>query len=1449
MGSDKNREVKLLFIQRTPAANASVMAFSAQLTCRLLANRRLVTYTRQLGTGNLLQHAATNQTRSSFQEPRAANRRTGTPTAKEPPRECPYTLRAASERVKRFGRLLASSAGTQARWKKVDPRENPPTSGIVIHDSQHAKIRERPHWESGPFGGGLSYDRRCRPDVPLLNFRWRHLGEPKLGRLPPGTSGLPPGTSCSPALTRRVSLLQLQLFHASPSTFVNVLKFKKNRSVCVGARPWVLREHAHLGEPGSIPGGDRSGIFPRGNHARRCRWSAGGSQHAVVKSRPDLSIPLHVNTSELEEVGCGNAIAGRHTKHSRTPAELRTLQTTTLGEACLHAMATNVSKAYAAIGHSEALMFGDVIMDTSYSRAARGNRKITVALHETGHIVTGCLRSNPVNKIDQPPDIARRTAAEIEKNKPENDHNYNFGHNLTPGEHRENATGYHLPCMTRKTLNRLRTSVSRCKQNSRNATKLRRIRPNSKMVAYEGSRLWEKDAAYEYDTTLVEFLQHEYFKMFDFLKRARSGELKNFLVAATVFFTRLPVCAGGEDESRADHNIGPWSPHSGRTRRKKKKKKIALEGHAFGLDATDVEERRFRLDSTQDATGRVLLVPYCSLVSGRNAFTFPWLRGGYWLLLPGASSAYSNSELQCETVSPDFVIIGFSGLPATMVTNLKTHSRQNAYSEHTEMQFQRKSPDCSMLSGEAQLPLTSTLMTTARTGHPLRNPPIDRRRVKPGGGGAEAGAVALWHRQPLRESHPLGRSTNIQPSELPVDHPLLISHCTLAGRWRGGRGDLVCKTSPLLALPFLSQRSGGGERRPETRVWEQLSTGRGAEILEPPPRARGPALPPPSAQLPRLAINWRARNALRGPGSQEKAVLQPPPGHSLGYYVGVAIDRSLVRYIDTSHAMRYLPKSLILWSTHKTRRKQKMRDVCRNALQRRLRGRFTMGNVYLKNVYVPERMKHSRRVKYELSVRRTIPGSDRKLVIPSRGCLRMEAGKVFVHGLRLSFRTLRCLPYALFAVEGDQSARLRGINRRVFEACRTTTTTSYSKRRTWGRGLAGNERYPRDLTSEHCPLMNAIFPTSAETMHPQTIIRPHRVSPFSPDANPSNITLKTEPGPICKENIGPMIQLSSGHADGSTLDVFVCEHVSGVHVQQVRCQLLCSTVLPLRPNNGLLFLMPLLVVLALVFGIQFRMLKTADTSEKQQNPSHRKSYTRSNKNTFVLIEFSCRRLFQTNPIVSEASFNWQSRHTLAGKYGCSVRFLRVPDVAPAFLPSRRCAAAKHGDLLPAALFRGVCVYLRIQGQEARERYGRYLITRLMPHRSYTQGVQCFRPGPVECKSDLHNTDKFETVDRQLSNVVNKTPGATSRQNLPLARSPKRLAAWSRASFCARVRSGGESGGELTSRACAPVSPRTLQGGRHGMVYTRIPQQQVSPVVMRVRPPWRPVYAKLRAQNF
>ncbi|KAJ8868955.1 hypothetical protein PR048_030496, partial [Dryococelus australis] len=45
-------------------------------------------------------------------------------------------------------------------------------------------------------------------------------------------------------------------------------------------------------------------------------------------------------------------------------------------------------------------------------------------------------------------------------------------------------------------------------------------------------------------------------------------------------------------------------------------------------------------------------------------------------------------------------------------------------------------------------------------------------------------------------------------------------------------------------------------------------------------------------------------------------------------------------------------------------------------------------------------------------------------------------------------------------------------------------------------------------------------------------------------------------------------------------------------------------------------------------------------------------------------------------------------------------------------------------------------HLRVQGQEARERYGRQLHARLAPHRSYAQGVQCFRRNAVLYQLDL-----------------------------------------------------------------------------------------------------------------
>ncbi|KAJ8872850.1 hypothetical protein PR048_026466 [Dryococelus australis] len=56
-------------------------------------------------------------------------------------------------------------------------------------------------------------------------------------------------------------------------------------------------------------------------------------------------------------------------------------------------------------------------------------------------------------------------------------------------------------------------------------------------------------------------------------------------------------------------------------------------------------------------------------------------------------------------------------------------------------------------------------------------------------------------------------------------------------------------------------------------------------------------------------------------------------------------------------------------------------------------------------------------------------------------------------------------------------------------------------------------------------------------------------------------------------------------------------------------------------------------------------------------------------------------------------------------------------------------------------------WLRVRGQEARERYGRQLYARLVRHRSYAHGVQCFRPtsGPA---SSPHETTTTVTGDLQ-----------------------------------------------------------------------------------------------------
>ncbi|KAJ8874479.1 hypothetical protein PR048_025339 [Dryococelus australis] len=53
--------------------------------------------------------------------------------------------------------------------------------------------------------------------------------------------------------------------------------------------------------------------------------------------------------------------------------------------------------------------------------------------------------------------------------------------------------------------------------------------------------------------------------------------------------------------------------------------------------------------------------------------------GHHWIAFETLFPTMINSELKRQTVSPDFVIIGFSGLPPTMVAHLKTYLRQKAW--------------------------------------------------------------------------------------------------------------------------------------------------------------------------------------------------------------------------------------------------------------------------------------------------------------------------------------------------------------------------------------------------------------------------------------------------------------------------------------------------------------------------------------------------------------------------------------------------------------------------------------------------------------------------------------------------------------------------------------------------------------------------------------------------
>ncbi|KAJ8898071.1 hypothetical protein PR048_003431 [Dryococelus australis] len=66
------------------------------------------------------------------------------------------------------------------------------------------------------------------------------------------------------------------------------------------------------------------------------------------------------------------------------------------------------------------------------------------------------------------------------------------------------------------------------------------------------------------------------------------------------------------------------------------------------------------------------------------------------------------------------------------------------------------------------------------------------------------------------------------------------------------------------------------------------------------------------------------------------------------------------------------------------------------------------------------------------------------------------------------------------------------------------------------------------------------------------------------------------------------------------------------------------------------------------------------------------------------------------------------------------------------------------------------VELRVQGQEARGRYGRHYHARPVPHRAYAQGAQCFRPNALLCKLDLQLptvADLICTVERHDGNTA------------------------------------------------------------------------------------------------
>ncbi|KAJ8874147.1 hypothetical protein PR048_024989 [Dryococelus australis] len=97
-----------------------------------------------------------------------------------------------------------------------------------------------------------------------------------------------------------------------------------------------------------------------------------------------------------------------------------------------------------------------------------------------------------------------------------------------------------------------------------------------------------------------------------------------------------------------------------------------------GSTPTEIEPKQGdekKIGSTLTRSGALMF-----FLRYRHRFTLSYgVYGYHWTAFEMLFPTTIDSELQCQTVSPDIVIIGFSELPPTMVANLKTYSRQNGY--------------------------------------------------------------------------------------------------------------------------------------------------------------------------------------------------------------------------------------------------------------------------------------------------------------------------------------------------------------------------------------------------------------------------------------------------------------------------------------------------------------------------------------------------------------------------------------------------------------------------------------------------------------------------------------------------------------------------------------------------------------------------------------------------